>query len=456
MDHHVVIAGAGQVGYHLARNLVAQSIPVVVIENDIESLKELREIKGIKIIEGHAESYEILKKATVSRAKLIFSALSKDSQNILTSLLAKDINPSIITVARIRNKNLLNADYLYKNKVLPIDMPIYPERIVAKHLFDLLKHRNIRESITFLDGRAKLISIKITHHSNLINKTLIDIKKRYNDLDFIITAISREGLDDTIIPNGTTIIKQFDSIYLFILSKDEDKILKRLGYPKNKIKNAILIGGGTYGKIIAEELAEHKIKCRLIEINKTKAKKLDEELLKTIILHGDGKDEELLKNNKISKTDLLISATHDGFTNIIISNIAKELGTKITVSLTFNRSLYDLSHIMGVDICLNPRYPVIGKVLTKIYSHNIRSIKIIANEDAEIVELLIKNSIKIIDKKLKDINLGDGVLIALIEREGKLMLPTGEDSIKLNDKIFLFILKKEVSRVLDKYFSEHI
>ncbi len=457
MNKHVIVVGAGNIGYHLAKNLAYMNIPVKLIDNkiNIEENDNIRYNENIEIIKKDAKSYEALNMADVANAKLIFLALREDSETIMVSLIAKSINPSIISIARIRNKNLLDAKYLYKDKILPIDIPIYPEKIVAKHVLDLVKYKNTREVMYFINNKVILRSIKIYKYSKLIGKTIIEIKQMFKGINFIVASISREGEQGTIIPNGHTKIKLFDTIHVFILDKDEEYILDKLGYEKNKIKNAILVGGGTYGKIIAKELSEHKIACTLIESDKNKAKKLDEELLKTIILHGDGKDEELLQNNKISKIDLLIAATSDGFSNIIISNISKSLGAKNTVSLTFNRSLHDLSYSLGVDVCLNPRYPAISEVLSNIYSDNIK-FNIIGNEDAEIIEITVKKEIPILDKQFKEIDFKGGVLIALIQREEELIIPSGEDSVKLNDKIFVFVLKKEVNRVLNNFFKEYI
>jgi len=451
MKNHVIIVGLGDIGYHLALNLIALNIPIAIIETSEDVLKNISRFQEVKIINDSGESYHSLIKAEVESAKIILSTLTNDSQNILVSSLAKGINSNIMTIARIRNQNLLDASYLYK--VLNIDIPLYPEKEVAKHMFDLLKYEKTREFISMLDSQVILRGLKVDKDSFLIGMTISELKNKFNKLNFLVTAISRENEIETIIPNGQEKIELYDIIHLFMLSKDENHILKKIGYKKNKIKTSMVVGASSYGTLIIEEIVKRKISSKLIEIDKLKAKKLDEKLLNTVILHGDGTLNNVLQGSSAGNTDLFISATNDGFNNIISCKLAKTAGAKNTVSITFNKSIYNLSYMLGVDICLNPHYPVIDKVLSKYYPENINSIKTIANEDANIIEIKIKGEYFIVNKKLKDLMLGSSVLIGLIKRDNILFLPDGNDYIMLNDTVFLFLSKKDINRVLDNFFK---
>lgn len=451
MKEHVVIVGLGDIGYHLAINLIALDIPVAVIETSEVVLKKISRFQEVKIVNGTGESYHSLIKAEISNAKIILSTLTNDSQNILVSSLAKGINPNVLTIARIRNKNILDAEYLYD--VLNIDIPLYPEREVAEHMFDLLKYKNTREFISMLESEVILRGLKVDKESFLIGMTISEIKNKFKKLDFLITAISREDEIETIIPNGQERIELYDIIHVFMFSKNEELILGKMKYKKNKIKNSTVVGASSYGKLIIEEIAKRRISSKLIELDKVKAKKLDEKLLKTIILYGDGTSHNTLKENCVGSNDLFVSATNDGFNNIISCKLAKVGGAKNTVSVTFNRSIYNLSYMLGVDICLNPHYPVIDKVLSKYYPENIKSIKTIANEDASIIEIDILKGHYIVNKKLKDLILGNSVLIGLIKRNDVLFLPSGDDYIMLNDTVFVFLSKKDINRVINKFFK---
>ncbi len=451
MKEHVIIVGLGDIGYHLAINLIALNIPVAVIENNETVLKNISRFQEVKIINDSGESYHSLIKAEISNAKIILSTLTNDSQNILVSSLAKGINPKILTIARIRNQNLLNAEYLYK--ILNIDIPLYPEKEVARHMFDLLKYKNTREFISMLDSEVVLRGLKVDKGSYLIGMTVSEIRNKFKKLDFLIAAISREDEIETIIPNGNEKIELFDIVHIFMLSRNEELILGKMKYKKNKIKSSTVVGASSYGRLIIEEIVKRKISSKLIESDKTKAKNLDEQLLQTIILHGDGTSHSVLKENRVGSTDLFISATDDGFNNIISCKLAKTDGAKNTVSVTFNKSIYNLSYMLGVDICLNPHYPVIDKVLSKYYPENIKSIKTIANEDASIIEIDIIDEYYIVNKKLKDLILGNSVLVGLIKRNDVLFLPSGNDYIMKNDTVFLFLSKKDINRVLDKFFK---
>jgi len=452
MNNHVIIVGLGDIGYHLALNLIALEIPLSIIERNNAALKDIYRFSEVQIINDSGESYNSLIKAGVKSAKIILSTLANDSQNILVSSLAKGVNPKILTISRIRNKNLLKTKSLHK--VLNIDIPLYPEEEVAKHLFDLLKYNNTREFISMLDNKVVLRGLKVEKLSYLIGMTISEIKKKFDKLNFLIAAISREDEIETIIPNGQEKIEQYDVLHIFMLSKYEEKILKAMKYKRNKIRNSMVIGAGSYGTLITEEIVKRKISSKLIELDKTKAKLLDEKLLDTIILYGDGSNKDVLRKNRVGKTDLFIAATSDGFSNIISCKLAKAEGAKNTVSVTYNKSIYNLSYMLGVDICLNPHYPVIDKVLSIYYPENIKSIKTIANEDANIIEIDIKENYPVVDQKLKDLSLGISVLVGLIKRDNILFLPSGKDYIMLNDTVFLFLSKKDINRVIDKFFKQ--
>ncbi len=451
MKNHVIIVGLGDIGYHLALNLMTLDIPIAVIETNENIVRKISKYQEVRVIPDSGEAYTSLIKAGVGDAKIIISVLTHDSQNILVSSLAKGINPKVLTIARIRNKNLLSSSHLHK--VLNIDLPLYPEKEVAEHMFDLLEYENTREYISMLDKKVILRGLKVNKGSKLIGMTISEFRKEYKHLDFLVTAISREQEIHTIIPNGKETIKLHDIVHLLMSSQDEENILKTIGYNKNKIKNSIVVGASSYGKVIIEEIVKRKIGSKLIEHNKVKAKQLDEVLLKTIIVHGDGSEQEILKENRVGKTDLFISSTNDGFDNIIACKIAKTEGSKNTVSITFNKSIYNLSYLLGVDVCLNPHFPVIDKLISKYYPENIQSIKTIANEDASIIEINIKDNYEIVDKKLKDLNLGNSILIGLIKRDDVLFLPSGEDYIMINDTVFIFLRKSDINQVLDKFFK---
>ena len=451
MKNHVIIAGLGDIGYHLAINLISLKIPVAVIEKNKDILEKIPETELIKIINASSEVYNSLIKANINEAKIILATLKEDAQNILVSSLSKALNPKITTIARIRNKNLLNARYLHK--VLNIDIPIYPEKETAGHLFEILEYKKTRDYISLLEEKVVIRGLKVDKNSKLTGMTLFDIKNKFQKYNFLIAAITRENEAETIIPNGQEKIELFDIIYVFMNKKDEEVILKKFGYRKNKIKNALVVGASSYGTLIVEESVKRKISAKLIEIDRQKAKKLDELLPDTVILNLDGTKKTALIDNGVGSTDLFVSATTDGFNNIISCKFSKNEGAKNTVSLTFNKSIYTLSYMLGVDICLNPHYTVIDRVLSLYYPKNIKSVKTLGNEDAAIIEVDIDEDFFVVNKKLKDLILGNSVLVGLIKRDDITFLPGGDDYIIPNDTVFLFLLKRDINRVLDKFFN---
>ncbi|MBN2693816.1 Trk system potassium transporter TrkA [bacterium] len=448
----VVVVGAGQIGFHLVKNLQMEGVPVSVIERDTTILRMLSRIDGIKIIEGNGQSIDELKKAGIENSSLFFASLPEDSQNILISFLAKKINPNITTVARIRDKKLLDADELYNINTLPIDYRINPEHSTAKQTLKFSEYKYTREFLNFKNNSIILRGIKAYKNSPITSLSLIQIRKKFPNLQFVIAAITKEN--ETIIPKGATIVDENDTLYIFLKKEDEEKILSSLGYQKKKVKTAIVIGGGNYGREIASYLSSNKIKTRLIEIDRNKCRKLDQEFSKIIIINGDGSNRDVLKENDIRNCDLIVAATNDGFVNSVICSISKEMGAKESFCLTFNTAHYYLNYSLGADACLNPRTAAINKVIEKVYSKNIKSVRTIANEKAEIIEIQIDKTLPITDILLKDIPLNSGLLIGLIMRDNKEIIPSGNDKLLIGDKVFIFALKSEAHQILENFFKE--
>ncbi len=448
----VVVVGAGQIGFHLVKNLQLEGISVSVIERDPVILRMLSRVEGIKIIDGNGQSIDELKKAGIESCNLFFASLPEDSQNILISFLAKKINPNITTVARIRNKNLLETDELYSKNVLPIDFRINPEHSTAKQTFDFSEYRYTREFLKFKNNSLILRGVKAYKNSPITSLSLIQIRKKFPNFQFVIAAITKKN--ETTIPKGATIVEEDDTIYLFLKKEDEERVLSSLGYQKEAIKTAIVVGGGNYGKEIATYLSKNKIKTRLIEISREKCRKLDQELSKIVIINGDGSSRDVLKENNIRNCDLIVAATNDGFVNSVVCSISKSMGVKEAFCLTFNTAHYHLNYSLGADACLNPRTAAINKVLEKVYSENIKSVRTIANEKAEIIEIQIDKKLPITDIAFKNLPPSSGFLIGLIIREEKEIIPTGDDMLLIGDKVFIFALKSEAHQILDQFFKE--
>jgi trk system potassium uptake protein TrkA len=438
----VIIIGAGEVGYQIAKFLSSESIDVVVIDKDKEKLKRVSNELDVSVIEGEGGNPSTLKLAEATRADILLAVTDKDETNMIACLLAKAMFGIPRKIARIRDIEYFNNKELLGRSNLDIDPAINPELELAHAVIRLIEVPCATDIENFANGQIKVIGLKIPENSKLIGKTLKQLRKITNR-KFLIGLIVRE--DKAMIPFGDCIIQAGDIMYVPVKKEEIHETIKQLGITIKKPKKIMILGGGMIGYYIASTI-EEKIQVKIIEQKEERCKFLIKNLKKTIVLHADGAERKVLLEENISDMDIFIAVSNNDELNIMISLLARKLGAKDAIAIVNKPYYILLAHSLGLQAVLSPRLITASRILRYVRRADILSMTSIAEAKAEIIEGRIKKTSLLCGKRL-DKAKTRGSLIGAIIRSDQVIIPSGEDSILEGDNVIIFYLRESVKEV---------
>ncbi|MBI9057894.1 MAG: Trk system potassium transporter TrkA [Labilibaculum sp.] len=444
----IVIAGAGAVGTHLAKMLSHQDHDIILLDSDEEKLKEIDSHLDLLTIVGSSSSLNDLKEAQVKKADLFIAVTQSEETNITSTILAKKLG-AIKTIARIDNQEYLipeNREYL---RSLGIDELIYPERLAAKEVISYLSRSGTRQIYEFSGGKLLLYGIKISSKSEIMDKTMVEVAEMTKNLDFRAVAIKRG--DTTIIPRGHNRFSRGDLV--FVVSKPEimEKVMLLTGKQKYEIKNAMILGGSRIGQKTAMELGK-KMNLKLLEIDKEKSLKLADRLQDALVINGDGRDKELLKEEGIHKMDAFVAVTGNSETNILACLLAKKMGVKRTIAEVENIDYIDLADNIGVGTMINKKLLAASYIYRFTMDADVQHCKWLTVSDAEVVELVAKPNSKITRDDLMNIDFPEDANIGGIIRGEEGIIAAGDTRIMAEDKVVIFTMPSAIKKV-EKLFK---
>lgn len=439
----VIIVGAGEVGYQIAKFLTLESIEVVVVDKNENNLKRISEELDVAVIEAEGGDPSALKEAEADKADILLAVTSSDETNMIACLLGKAMFNVPRKIARIRNPDyFFNKELLGKSN-LDIDPAINPELEVAKAITRLLEIPFATEVEDFENGILKVIGIKVSAKSHLTGKSLKDLRTGIKK-EFIIGVIERD--DKAIVPSGSDAIEEGDIIYMPIKKVDIGEIAKLLEVSAKPSKKVMLLGGGRIGYYVASTM-EHRADIKIIERDAERCKFLSKYLGKSLILHGDGTDQKLLLEENISDMDVFVAVSNNEDLNIMASLLAKNLGAKNVISIVNRTDYIPLAHRLGIHAVLSPRLITASTILRYVRKGDVLSLTAIAENMAEIMEVRVGKTSSLIGKTLKDAKPPRSSVIGAIIREDKIIIPTGKDIIQENDKLIIFTLRESIKDI---------
>ena len=444
----IIIAGAGEVGFHLAKQLSSEAHDITVIDINPKQLQQLDSQTEVLTINGSSTSIDVLKNAKVDKIDLLVSVTSTEATNINTAILAKKLGAGK-TIARVENDEYLKKDYAEMFVTLGIDHLIYPEELAANEIVKLIQRAAATDVLEFEEGKLMLIGLKLDKQAQVIRKSMRQASEEYEIQDFRIVAIHR-GIK-TIIPSGDDIFLPNDQIFVITTPDRIKEILKISGKEETKIENIMILGGGKIGRKTAK-LLENEINVKLIESDNEKTLDLANDLQKSLIIQGDGRDIDLLAQEAIVDMDAFISVTEDAETNIITSLMAKHLGVSKTVALVDNIDYIPLTQTIGLDSLINKKLIAANNISRFVRKENIISIATLQGIDAEVFEYVAGEKSDVTRKPVKNLNFPKNAIIGGYIRDGKGLITVGNTQIQAGDKVVVFALPGAVSKV-EKYFK---
>ena len=450
----IVIAGAGEVGSHLAKMLNNETNEVTVIDQRRDRLDTLTASTDVITVEGNPSAIRVLHEAGAHEADLFIAVNPSESQdvNIVSAMLAKKLGSKKVT-ARINNEEYLT----YENKLLftemGIDLMFYPEKIAAGEIVDLLKRTATTDTLEFARGKLQIAVFKLEEESELIGMNMAEFSAvaAKEGLKFRVVAISRH--DETIIPKFDTRFKYHDLV--FIISKREgmDMLMRYIGKQNIEVKNLMILGGSPIGEMVAKQMSKQLENIKLIEMNKAKCLDLSEKLPSNVmVVNGDGRNSDMLLEESIREYDAFVAVTNNSETNILACVAAKSLGVPRTIAEVENLEYIRLAESMGVDAVINKKLITAGRIFKFTLSSKVRFVKYMSGTKAEVLEYIVSPGSAITKTTLMNMNFPSNAIIGGIIRGNESFIAVGDTQIMAYDRVAVFALPEAVKEV-DKFFK---
>jgi trk system potassium uptake protein len=445
----IVVAGAGEVGSHLAKMLSLERHDITIIDNDEERLNKASEDADLITILGKPTSIETLEEAGVPNADLFIAVSPAQEQdvNIVSALLAKKLGAKKVT-ARINNEEYQTSE----NKLLFTDMGIdslfYPEKIAANEIINLLKQSATSEFMDYSHGKLQLVSFRIEDGAPLCDRSVSDIIKD-NKLLYRFVAISRDG--ETIIPKSETKLRHNDLVFVITKKEGVAKVLSFSGKERLDIKKLMILGGGRIGEMVAAKLEKSIEEIKIIELKPEKCEVLSERLDKTLVINGDGRNSDVLIDEDIRSCDAFVAVTSSSETNILSCVVAKKMGVAKVIAEVENFEYIKLAEGMKVDAVINKKLITAGRIFRFTLSNKVRSIKVLSGTDAEVLEFIVNEHSKITTGKINELNFPEDAIIGGYIRGGESFIADGNTAIESHDQVVVFAHPSAVSKV-DLFF----
>ena len=443
----IIIAGAGDVGFHLAELLAYENQDIVLIDSNQEVLDYAATHLDVMVLKGDSASIDILEQAEVSKAHLLLAVTTSEKTNLVTAILAKKMGAKQ-TIARVENQEYLEQNQRETFRELGIDSLISPPQLAAEEILRLIQQCTFTDVFDFEEGKISVVGATIDDYSPLLNKKVRDINNSNFDMELRPIAILRGHR--TILPDGETRLMRNDHIY-FIGKKDNiERLSEQVGKKKKKMKKVMILGGADLDLVTAKRL-ESTYNVTLIEKEKDRCKQLAEHLNSTLIINGDASNFDLLEEEGLSHMDAFIALTPNSETNIIASLTAKNHGVYKTIAMVENKEYTHISQNIGVDTLINKKLIAANNIFRFVRKGQIEAITSLHGVDAEIIEFVVHKKNQLTKKPLKALHFPKTALVGGVIRGDKSLIPDGDFQLQVEDKVIVFAMPQAIGR-LEKLF----
>ncbi|WP_227765472.1 Trk system potassium transporter TrkA [Zhaonella formicivorans] len=443
----IIIIGAGKVGFSLAQRLSEEKHDIVLIERDRERREIVDNYLDVMTIVGHGASPRVLEAAGVKNSDLVIAVTDIDEVNMIACMTAKHFGARK-TIARVRDPEYAEYSKSFFKQLAGIDLIINPELVTAIEISKVLKTPAALDVEDYAEGKVQLVELRVDPGSPVIGRTL---KEAVLPPAVLIAAILRD--DKIIIPRGHDTIKKDDIVFIVGQTESMEEAEIIIGTVRPPVQKVMILGGGRIGLYLAKILESYNMDVKLIENNREQCEYLATQLKSTLVLHGDGTDLDLLKEEGAGDVDAFIALTSDDKTNFLIAQLAKQLGAQKTVVQVKRSDYIPIMEHVGIDVAISPRIITAGVILRLVRRGEIVSISLLEGDKAEVIEMELTTPGPFLDVPLQKANFPAGTLVGAIVREGKVIIPNGRDVFKLGDKIVVFSLPQQVSKI-ESFFAQ--
>ncbi len=445
----VIICGAGQVGWQIARHLSGEHNDVTVVDSNPDLVRRATDSLDVQGIAGFASYPDVLDRAGARDADMIIAATHSDEVNMVTCQVAHSVFGIQRKIARLRSQSYLTAIYsdLYRRDHLPIDVVISPEREVAAAAMRRLSAPAAFDTEVFMEGQAQLLGVSIGEDCPIVNTPLRQLTDLFSTLRSIVVGVRRKGSLFAPEPNDQLFVD--DECYVFTHVDDVNRTMEVFGKEQKKQDRVVIVGGGNVGLEVAKTLEEQegRIRSKVIERDRPSAERAAEVLERTIVLYGDGLDSSLLNEAGIARADAMLAVTDDDKTNMLAAVRAKAEGCALAIALINDPTLVPLMGPLGIDAYINPRATTVSSILRHIRHGRVRQVYSIGDAEAEVIEAEVLSTSPMAGQKLRDIDFPEGVLVGAVRKGDQVVRPSGGLRIEAGDVVAIFAMADDVPEV---------
>lgn len=442
----IVIAGAGEVGSHLAKMLSDSSHDITVIDSDPRLLADIS-VADIVTVEGDCTRFSVLKKASVRKADLFIAVNHDENLNIISAILAKQLGVRK-SIARIDNNEYLEPGNREVFTNMGIDYLFYPEKVAAREVINLLGHTSTTEYVDFSGGKLSLVVFNIDESSAFTGRTVGEMRK-YGGMEFQTVAIERGG--QTIIPHSAELYRTGDNLYIITNRESARTVMGYSGKKNYDINDLMILGGSRVGVRIAAEL-EDEVNIKLIEYNADKAYRLAETLEKTLIINEDGRNIEAMTEEGLSSMDAFVAVTGRSETNILTAMLAKRMGVKKVIAEVENLTYINLAESIGIDTIINKKLITASSIFRFTMNTDVQAIKCLTGSEAEVLEFIVKPDSPVTKGMLYQVGFPQDAIIGGIVRGEEVFIADKYTHVEAYDRAVVFALPKAIGRI-GKFFN---
>ena len=427
-------------GNHLAKMLSGNGHDITIIDQDPKLLAELSNFADVITIEGEATTFATLRKAAVRKCDLFIAVDSIENDNILSAMMAKQLGAKK-SIARIDNNEYLEPNNKEMFINMGIDYLLYPEKLAAEEVINLLGHTATTEFVDFSGGKLSLVVFRLEPNSSLVGEPIAGFDEE-QPLNYRTVAIMRDG--DTIIPKQGDSYMVGDMVYAIARHDSVSSVMELSGKGNVRVNNMIILGGSRIGVQIAQALQD-SVNIKLIDYNADKAYRLAEMLDRTFIIHQDGRDTDAMMEEGLANMDAFIAVTGRSETNILTAMLAKRMGVKRVIAEVENMNYINIADSVGVDTIINKKIVTASNIFRFTMSTDVLAIKCLTGSDAEVLEFIVKPNSPATKSTIGQMGLPEDVIIGGIVRGDRVFIATSNMQINAYDRVVVFAMPSAIA-----------
>ncbi len=441
----IIIAGAGDMGIHLARMLSGSGHDITVADLDAKALAEVASLADVITVEGDVTQFSVLRKAGVRKCDLFIAVRSVENDNVLSSIIAKQLGAKKV-IARVDSKEYLEPSSKEVFIDMGIDYIFYPEQIAAHEVINLLGHTSSSEYVDFAAGKLSLVAFRLELTSPLLGRMIIDPDNYSEDLNYRTVAVVRGT--QTIIPTAADRYEEEDMVYAIVRKGAAQRVVELSGRHDSMIRNMMILGGSRIGIRIATEM-KNDVNIKIVEYNTDKAQQLAEILDGPLIINEDGRDTEAMMEEDLASMDAFVAVTGSSETNILAAMLAKRMGVKRIIAEVENINYISLAKSIGVDTIINKKLVTASNIFRFTMSTDVQSIKCLTGSQAEVMEFIVKPNSPATKCTIRDLGMPADATIGGVVRGDRVFIAVDDTQINAYDRVVVFAMPESVMKVAE-------